>query len=128
MEIVIRIALVFVLLTLALRVMGKRELSQLSPFELVMLLLVAEIVAPALTAGDQSLTAALFGAATLFTLSLLHSILTYNSMYSGWRRRVSRRWWCVMDASSKTSFTRTACGRTKYSRRCTKRASSAFRM
>ncbi len=78
MDIVIRIACVFILLTLAMRVMGKRELSQLSPFELVMLLLVAEIVAPALTPGDASLTAALFGAATLLTLTLLHSILTYR--------------------------------------------------
>ena len=79
MEIVIRIAIVFVLLTLSFRVLGKRELSQLSPFELVMLLLIAEIVAPALTAGDESLTAALFGAATLLVLAVIHSILTYRS-------------------------------------------------
>ena len=78
MEIVVRIACVFVLLTFAFRAMGKRELSQLSPFELVMLLLVAEIVAPALTAGDESLTGALFGAATLLFLTFVHSLLTYR--------------------------------------------------
>jgi len=78
MEIVARIACVFLLLTLAFRALGKRELSQLSPFELVMLLLVAEIVAPALTAGDQSLTGALFGAATLLALTFLHSLATYR--------------------------------------------------
>ena len=78
MEIVIRIACVFVLLTLAFRAIGKRELSQLSPFELVMLLLVAEIVSPALTAGDESLTGALFGGATLLVLTFLHSLLTYR--------------------------------------------------
>ena len=78
MEIVIRIACVFVLLTFAFRALGKRELSQLSPFELVMLLLVAEIVAPALTAGDESLTGALFGAATLLCLTFVHSLLTYR--------------------------------------------------
>ena len=78
MEIVVRIACVFLLLTLAFRALGKRELSQLSPFELVMLLLVAEIVAPALTAGDESLTGALFGAATLLFLTFLHSVATYR--------------------------------------------------
>lgn len=78
MEIVIRIAFVFVLLTFAFRALGKRELSQLSPFELVMLLLVAEIVSPALTAGDESLTGAVFGAATLLLLTFLHSLLTYH--------------------------------------------------
>lgn len=78
MEIVIRIACVFVLLTFAFRALGKRELSQLSPFELVMLLLVAEVVAPALTAGDGSLTGAVFGAATLLFLTFVHSLLTYR--------------------------------------------------
>lgn len=78
MEIVIRITCVFLLLTLAFRALGKRELSQLSPFELVMLLLVAEVVAPALTAGDESLTAAIFGAATLLALTFLHSLATYR--------------------------------------------------
>src|SRR5690606_3817827 len=78
MEVVLRIACVYVLLTLAFRVLGKRELSQLSPFELVMLLLVAEVVSPALTAGDESLTGALFGAATLLVLTFAHSVLTYR--------------------------------------------------
>ena len=79
MDIVIRITLVYALLTFAFRALGKRELSQLSPFELVTLLLIAEIVAPALTAGDESLTGALFGAATLLCLALLNSVLAYMS-------------------------------------------------
>lgn len=86
MEIVIRIACVFLLLTLAFRALGKRELSHLSPFELVMLLLVAEIVAPALTAGDESLTGALFGAATLLLLTFLHSLATYRIK---WFRKIA---------------------------------------
>jgi len=77
MDIVIRVAFVYAAMTLAFRPLGKRELSQLSPFELVTLLLIAQIVAPALTAGDDSLTAALFGAATLLCLAVLNSVLTY---------------------------------------------------
>lgn len=86
MEIVVRIAIVFILLTFAFRGLGKRELSQLSPFELVMLLLVAEIVAPALTAGDESLTGALFGAATLLVLTFLNSVLSYRF---GWFQSIA---------------------------------------
>lgn len=78
MEVVIRIACIYVLLTLAFRALGKRELSQLSPFELVMLLLIAEIVSPALTAGDDSFTGAVFGAATLLVLAFAHSALSYR--------------------------------------------------
>ena len=84
MEIVIKVAVVFLLLSMAFGALGKRELSQLSPFELVLLLLIAEIVAPALTAGDDSLTGALFGAATLLCLAFLHSVVTY--MWKPFRR------------------------------------------
>lgn len=79
MDIVIRVALVYVALTLAFRLLGKRELSQLSPFELVTLLMITQIVAPSLTAGDESLTGALFGAATLLCLAVLNSLLNYIS-------------------------------------------------
>lgn len=79
MDIVIRVAVLYGLLILGFRVLGKRELSQLSPFELVTLLLIAEIVSPALTAGEHSLTAAIFGAATLLLLTFINSVLSYRS-------------------------------------------------
>lgn len=79
MDIVIRVAVLYGLLILGFRVLGKRELSQLSPFELVTLLLIAEIVSPALTAGEHSLTAAVFGAATLLLLTFINSALSYKS-------------------------------------------------
>lgn len=79
LEIIFRIVCVFVVLTFAFRGVGKRELSQLSPFELVMLLLIAEIVSPALTAGDESLAGGLIGAMALLVLTFLHSQLQYHS-------------------------------------------------
>lgn len=84
MEIVLRIALLYGLLILGFRMLGKRELSQLSPFELVTLLLIAEIVSPALTAGEHSLTAGVFGAATLLLLTFLNSVLSYR--FEGFQR------------------------------------------
>ena len=75
METVIRVAIAFVVITVAFRVMGKRELSQVSPSEFVMLLLVSEIFQNALIRDDYSMTNALIGVATLFSLTFLNSVL-----------------------------------------------------
>lgn len=79
MDMVVRVALVYAGLLLAFRFIGKRELSKLSPFELVTLLLVPEIVGPALTTNDHSLTGALLGVATLLCLAVGNSLLDYRS-------------------------------------------------
>ena len=81
MEILGRVALVYVILTFAFRSLGKRELSQMSPFELVMLLMIAEVVSPALTAGDDSLVGALIGMTTLLCVAFAHSVLSYHSKW-----------------------------------------------
>ncbi len=78
LALIARVALLYGALILGFRVLGKRELSQLSPFELVTLLLVAEIVSPALSAGDQSVQGAIIGSATLLTLTFLNSAMTYR--------------------------------------------------
>jgi uncharacterized membrane protein YcaP (DUF421 family) len=75
---VLRIAFVYFALMVALRVLGKRELSEMSPFELVTLLMVPEIFSPALAREDYSMTHATIGAATLFTLLFLTSALTFR--------------------------------------------------
>src|SRR5690606_27025195 len=46
--------------------------------ELVTVLLVAEIVSPALTAGDESIAGAVIGTATLLFLTFLNSAMTYR--------------------------------------------------
>jgi uncharacterized membrane protein YcaP (DUF421 family) len=52
METVIRVALIYVFIMAGLRVMGKREFGQLSPIELVTLLLIPEIVSQAMIMED----------------------------------------------------------------------------
>jgi uncharacterized membrane protein YcaP (DUF421 family) len=78
MEIVVRVAIIYVFLMLGLRVIGKREFGQLTPFELVTLLLIPEIVTKALTGQDYSLTAAFIGVSTLLVLVFLTSLLAYR--------------------------------------------------
>ncbi len=79
METVIRVFIIYVLIIAGLRVMGKREFSQLTPLELITLLLIPEIVAQALVGEDFSLVNAIIGVATLFSLVFLTSLLAQHS-------------------------------------------------
>lgn len=78
MDTVLRIAYVYFVLMVALRVIGKRELSELSPFQLVTLLLIPEIFSDALARDDFSMTNATVAVATLLTLVFLTSVLTFR--------------------------------------------------
>jgi uncharacterized membrane protein YcaP (DUF421 family) len=79
METVIRVVIIYLFIVVGLRVVGKREFSQLSPLELVTLLIIPELVSQALTREDYSLTNALVGSATLIVLVYLSSLLQFNS-------------------------------------------------
>lgn len=88
METVLRVAITYVVILAGFRVMGKRELSQLSPFELVTLLLIPEIFAQAIIGEDFSMTNALVAFTTLLSLVFLTSVLAH----------VSRRFGAVIEA------------------------------
>jgi uncharacterized membrane protein YcaP (DUF421 family) len=75
METVIRVFIIYIFILVGLRILGKREFGQLSPLELVSLLMIPEIVTKALTGEDYSLTNALIGVSTLFSLVFLTSAL-----------------------------------------------------
>jgi len=79
METVVRVAIVYVAIFVGLRALGKREFSQLSPMELITLLLIPEIVSQGILREDFSLTNALVGVATLLALVLGTSILQTRS-------------------------------------------------
>jgi uncharacterized membrane protein YcaP (DUF421 family) len=76
MEIIIRVAVTYIFVIFGLRILGKRELSELSAIELVTLMLVPEIVSQALGA-DGSMVDALIGVSTLFVLVFFTSLLSY---------------------------------------------------
>ena len=79
METVLRVAAIYLFVMISLRLMGKREFSQLSPFELVTLLLIPEIASQALVREDFSLTNAAIGLSTLFLLVFTTSALSHAS-------------------------------------------------
>lgn len=78
MQTVVRVALAYVLLLLAFRVLGKRELRKISAFELVTLLFIPQLFSRALTGQDYSFTNAVIGASTLLSLVWVTSALTYR--------------------------------------------------
>lgn len=79
MEVVLRVAFIYLFLLIALRAMGKREFSELSPMELVALLLIPEILSQGLIGEDFSITNAIIAVSTLLLLVFLNSLMTYSS-------------------------------------------------
>ena len=86
METVVRILVIYLLLLLGLRAMGKREFGQLSPFELVTLLLIPELIQQAAVRDDFSLTNAVIAVSTLFLMVFLTSALAHR--FSGFERAI----------------------------------------
>lgn len=76
-SIVVKVIVVYVFLMVAFRLVGKRELGTLSPFELVTVILIPEIASEALM-GAGSLVDALIGISTLFLLVLFFSAMTHR--------------------------------------------------
>ena len=71
LEKVLRPLAVYVFLIIGLRLAGKRELAQLNPFDLVVLLTLSNTVQNAIIGNDNSLTGGLIGAATLLLANYL---------------------------------------------------------
>ena len=70
-EKILRPVAVYVFLVIALRVFGKRELAQLNPFDLVVLLSLSNTVQNAIIGNDNSLTGGLIGALALLAMNYL---------------------------------------------------------
>jgi uncharacterized membrane protein YcaP (DUF421 family) len=68
-ELVLRASVVYVFLLVLLRLTGKRQVGQLAPFDLVLLLVLSNAVQNSMNAGDNSLVGGLISAATLVGLN-----------------------------------------------------------
>ena len=71
LEKMLRPVVVYFFLVVALRVFGKRELAQLNPFDLVVLLSLSNTVQNAIIGNDNSLTGGLIGALALLAMNYL---------------------------------------------------------
>jgi len=77
-EKMLRPVIVYVFLIVGLRLAGKRELAQLNPFDLVVLLTLSNTVQNAIIGDDNSVTGGLIGAATLLVLNYVVVRFLYN--------------------------------------------------
>lgn len=78
MDIVIRAAVVFVFIWVLMRVLGRRELSSMEPFDLIMLIVIGDLIQQGVTQQDVSVTGALLAATTIGLLSLALAWLNYR--------------------------------------------------
>jgi uncharacterized membrane protein YcaP (DUF421 family) len=70
-EIVARTVVVYVVVFTLLRISGKRELGQMTPFELVVILVIANAVQNAMNGGDNSLLGGIIAATTLVACNVI---------------------------------------------------------
>src|SRR5213594_3915710 len=71
LEKVLRPIIVYLFLVLALRLSGKRELVQLNPFDLVVLLTLSNTVQNAIIGEDNTVTGGIIGATSLLIVNYL---------------------------------------------------------
>src|SRR3954470_14477526 len=71
LEKIIRPVIVYFALVIGLRVFGKRELAQINPFDLVVLLSLSNTVQNAIIGNDNSVSGGLIGALSLLTINYL---------------------------------------------------------
>ncbi len=78
MDIVVRAAVMFAFLFGLLRLMGKRELGQMTPFELVVIIVMGDLIQQGVTQADTSLTGAVLAVGTFAFLAILMSWVSHR--------------------------------------------------
>ncbi len=78
-ELVARGLVVYVFLIALLRITGKRQIGELSPFDLVLLLILSDAVQNSMSAGDDSLIGGLISAVTLVSVNYFVGLITFKS-------------------------------------------------
>jgi uncharacterized membrane protein YcaP (DUF421 family) len=78
-ELILRSVIIYGFLLTLLRITGKRQVGQLAPFDLVLLLVLSNAVQNSMNAGDNSLIGGILSASTLVGLNWVMGTLTYHS-------------------------------------------------
>ena len=79
MDIVLRATALFAVTFLMLRLLGKRELGQMTPFEFIVLIVMGDLIQQGVTQTDFSITAAALAIGTFAFWGVVLSWLTYLS-------------------------------------------------
>ena len=79
MDLVVRAVIVFFAIFFVTRVVGRRELSTMEPFDLILLIVTGDLVQQGVTQSDYSLTGALTVMATIALLTVALSYVSFKS-------------------------------------------------
>ena len=78
-EFILRGLIIYVFLVIILRLTGKRQVGQLAPFDLVLLLVLSNAVQNAMNGGDNSIVGGIISATTLIVANGIVSRVTFKS-------------------------------------------------
>ena len=78
MDLVVRAAVAFAFVYLLTRVIGRRELSSLQPFDLIMLIMIGDLVQQGVTQEDFSVTGSILAVSTFGFLALIGSYVAFR--------------------------------------------------
>ena len=78
MDIVLRAVALYAFVIIVIRVIGRRELSSMTPFDLILLIVLGDAIQQGLTQDDYSVTGAILAVATIATLQVVTSYLSFR--------------------------------------------------
>lgn len=78
MDIVLRSIVVFLFIWVLMRIVGRRELSNMQPFDLIIIIVIGDLVQQAATQQDMSVTGAILSAGTIGLLTVLFSWFSWR--------------------------------------------------
>src|SRR4051812_16227367 len=79
MDIVLRAATIFVFVFLITRVVGRRELASLEPFDMILLVVTGDLIQQGVTQSDYSVTGAVTAISTMAALTAFVSYVSFKS-------------------------------------------------
>jgi uncharacterized membrane protein YcaP (DUF421 family) len=79
MQIIVRSLVLFLFVWIVTRGMGRKELAELSSFELILLIVMGDLIQQGVTGDDRSVTGAMLAVATFAIATLAFSYLSFRS-------------------------------------------------
>jgi uncharacterized membrane protein YcaP (DUF421 family) len=78
MDIVVRSIIVFLFIWVLMRLVGRRELSSMEPFDLIIIIVIGDLVQQAATQQDMSVTGAILSAGTIGLMTVAFSWFSWR--------------------------------------------------
>lgn len=79
MDLVIRAVVIFLFILLVTRVVGRRQLGEMEPFDLILLVVLGDLVQQGITQSDESVTGTLIVISTISLMSVAVSWISFRS-------------------------------------------------